>query len=248
MGVVTPPPRIDVEHRTLRGRPRVVLRRILLTLARVVIGIRLKHVGRVPKEGAVLMVANHLHNADPLLISIAFPRPIHFMSKKEAFQVPVLPHILRMAGVFPVDRGRADRTAIRRALLVLEQGVAVGMFAEGTRSPTRSLQRAQPGAGMIALTAGVPIMPIAITGTERLPLNGAKGKASAGEPMPEPGHDGVRVLFGETFTIPREIDGRRVTATEATEIIMVEIARLLPPDYRGVYADLLDAELLRRAR
>jgi len=248
VGVVTATQRIDVEHRTLRGRPRVVLRRILLTLLRVAIGMRLEHVSRVPKEGGVLMVANHLHNADPLLISIAFPRPIHFMAKKEAFQVPVLPHILRMAGVFPVDRGRADRSAIRRALLVLEQGVAVGMFAEGTRSPTRSLQRAHAGAGMIAITAGVPIMPIAITGTERLPLNGEKGKAMAGETLPEPGDEGVRVLFGETFRIPPEIDGRRVTATEATEIIMVEIARLLPPDYRGVYAATLDAELIRRAR
>jgi 1-acyl-sn-glycerol-3-phosphate acyltransferase len=170
------------------------------------------------------------------------------MAKKEAFEVPVLPRILRMAGAFPVDRGKADRSAIRRALLVLEQGVAVGMFPEGTRSLTRSLQRAHAGAGMIAATAGVPILPIAITGTERLPLNGAKGKAMAGDPMPEPGHDGVRVLFGETFTIPPEIDGRKVTAAEATEIIMVEIARLLPPDYRGVYAETLDDELVRRAR
>lgn len=221
---------------------------MLLTLLRIAIGMRLEHVERVPKQGAVLMVANHLHNADPALISVAFPRPIHFMAKKEAFDVPVLPRILRMAGAFPVDRGKADRSAIRRALLVLEQGVAVGMFPEGTRSLTRSLQRAHAGAGMIAVTAGVPIQPIALTGTERLPLNGAKGKVTAGQPLPEPGHEGVRVLFGEPFTIPPEIDGRKVTAAEAAEIIMVEIARLLPPDYRGVYVETLENELVRRAR
>lgn len=248
MGDVTADAPNDVEHRTLRGRPRVVVRRIILTLLRIVIGMRLVHVERVPKQGAVLMVANHLHNADPVLISAAFPRPVHFMAKQEAFDVPVLPQILRMAGAFPVDRGKADRSAIRRALLVLEQGVAVGMFPEGTRSPTRSLQRAHSGAGMIAVTAGVPIIPIAITGTERLPLNGAKGKAVTGRPMPEPGHEGVRVLFGEPFTIPREIDGRKVTAAEAAEIIMVEIARLLPPDYRGIYAETLANELVRLAR
>lgn len=248
MGDVTADAPNDVEHRTLRGRPRVVVRRIILTLLRIVIGMRLVHVERVPKQGAVLMVANHLHNADPVLISAAFPRPVHFMAKQEAFDVPVLPQILRMAGAFPVDRGKADRSAIRRALLVLEQGVAVGMFPEGTRSSTRSLQRAHSGAGMIAVTAGVPIIPIAITGTERLPLNGAKGKAVTGRPMPEPGHEGVRVLFGEPFTIPREIDGRKVTAAEAAEIIMVEIARLLPPDYRGMYAETLANELVRRAR
>lgn len=225
-----------------------MLRRVFLTLLRIGIGMRLDSVQRVPREGAVLVVANHLHNADPALISVAFPRPIHFMAKKEAFQVPMLPKLLRMAGAFPVDRGKADRSAIRRALLVLEQGVAVGMFPEGTRSPSRSLQRAHAGAGLIAVTAGVPIIPIAITGSERLPLNGAKGKPRAGDSVPEPGHEGVRVLFGETFTIPREIDGRKVSATEATEIMMIEIARLLPPDYRGAYAGLLDAELLRRAR
>jgi len=225
-----------------------MLRRVLLILLRIGIGMRLDHVQRVPKEGAVLMVANHLHNADPALISVAFPRPIHFMAKKEAFQVPVLPKLLRMAGAFPVDRGKADRSAIRRALLVLEQGIAVGMFPEGTRSPARSLQRAHAGAGLIAVTAGVPIIPIAITGSERLPLNGAKGKPRAGDSTPEPGNEGVRVLFGETFTIPREIDGRKVSATEATDIMMMEIARLLPPDYRGVYAATLDAELLGRAR
>lgn len=245
---MTPSPRIDVEHRTLRGRPRVMLRRIFLILLRIGIGMRLDSVQRVPREGAVLVVANHLHNADPALISVAFPRPIHFMAKKEAFQVPILPKLLRMAGAFPVDRGKADRSAIRRALLVLEQGVAVGMFPEGTRSPSRSLQRAHAGAGLIAVTAGVPIIPIAIIGSERLPLNGAKGKPRAGDSVPEPGHEGVRVLFGETFTIPREIDGRKVSATEATEIMMIEIARLLQPDYRGAYAGLLDAELLRRAR
>ena len=248
MGVVTDAAHVDVERGTLRGRPRVVIRRMLLTILRIVINMRLVHVERVPRSGAVLVVANHLHNADPALISAAFPRPVHFMAKKEAFHVPVLPWLLRTAGAFPVDRGKADRSAIRRALLVLERGIAVGMFPEGTRSKTRSLQRAHAGAGLIAVTAGVPILPIAITGTERMPLNGAKGKAVASLLTPEPVHEGVRVLFGETFTIPREIDGRRVTAAEATEIIMVEIARLLPSDYRGVYAETLDNELLRRAR
>ena len=240
-------PAVDVERRTLRGRPRRVVRRVILTLLRVATGTRLAHVERVPMSGAVLMAANHLHNADPVLINAAFPRPIHFMAKKEAFAVPVLPWVLRLVGAFPVDRGKADRSAIRRALLTLDQGVAVGMFPEGTRSPTRSLQRAHPGAGMIALTAGVPIVPVAITGTERMPLNGAKGQATTGEPLPDPGHEGVRVLFGEPFTIPREIDGRKIAAAEATEIIMVEIARLLPPDYRGVYADALAAETARCA-
>jgi len=100
---------------------------------------------------------------------------------------------------------------------------------------------------MLALTSGAPIQPVAITGTERLPMNGAKGRAG-GELARDPGHGGCQILFGAPFRIPREIDGRKVSADEATEIMMIEIARLLPPDYRGVYADALSHETVRRAQ
>ena len=229
--------RPDFERYTIRGRPRQLLRVLILGLFRLLFRVRLVCIERVPKAGGVLMVANHLHNIDPALLNAAFPRPIHFMAKKEAFEVPVLPWLLRWAGAFPVDRGRADRTAIKRALAALEAGIAVGMFPEGTRSPVRALQKAHAGAGMIALAAGVPVIPVAITGSERLPFNGAKARAAAGLPWPERDHEGVRILFGEPFTIPREENGRRITSEEATARIMAAIARLLPPDYRGVYAD-----------
>jgi 1-acyl-sn-glycerol-3-phosphate acyltransferase len=238
---------IDLERGTLRGRNRRIVRFGILGLFKLIFRLFLSHEERVPAEGGVLVVANHLHNADPVLISAAYPRPLHFMAKKEAFHVPVVPFFLRIAGAFPVDRGKADRSAIKRAQATLAAGIAVGIFPEGTRSVTRSLQKAYPGAGMLALVSGVPVQPMVITGTERLPLNGAKGKAAAGAPMPERDHKGVRILFGEPFLIPREIDGRKVTTDEATEIIMVEIARMLPPDYRGVYAAALERETVRRA-
>ncbi|MGH2559159.1 MAG: lysophospholipid acyltransferase family protein [Thermomicrobiales bacterium] len=239
----------DLERRTLRGRLRRVVRRILYSVLWVAIGLRIHHLERVPRDGAVLAVSNHLHNADPILTSIAFPRPVHYMAKKEAFAIPVIRAVLRAAGAFPVDRGKADRTAIRAAESRLRQDIAVGLFPEGTRSVTRSLQAALGGAGLLALTSGAPVLPVVVTGTERLPLNGQKGKVQSSAPMPSPGHKGVRILFGEPFRVPREIDGRRVSSDEATEIIMIEIARLLPPDYRGVYAERLqhETETIRRA-
>ena len=236
-----------IEHGTLRGLPRKVVRRIFLGLFSVLFRLRLKKVERVPAGTGVLMVANHLHNADPVLLCTAYPEPIHFMCKKEAFEVPVLPWILRWVGAFPVDRGKSDRFAIKRSLAALNNGIAVGMFPEGTRSRVFSLQRAQPGAGMLALTADAIVVPVAITGTERLPLNGAKGKAT-GDQARDPGHSGTQILFGEPFRIPKEIDGRRTKADEATEIMMIEIARLLPPDYRGAYAEALANESVRLAR
>lgn len=225
-----------IERGTLRGRPRRIARRGFLGLFFLLFRMRLKHVERVPADGGLLVVANHLHNADPILLSAALPRPIHFMAKKEAFKLAPLRWALKVVGAFPVDRGKSDRGAIRRALATLEHGIAVGMFPEGTRSKVFAMQRAHPGAGMLALTSGAHVQPVAITGTERLPFNGAKGRAG-GELARAPGHSGVQILFGEPFHVPREIDGRKVSAEEATEIIMREIARMLPPDYRGIYAN-----------
>ncbi len=234
-----------IEHGTIRGTWRRIVRKPVLGLFRVLFGLRLKNIKRVPRNVGVLVVANHIHNADPILLTAAYPDPIHFMCKKEAFGYPVLKQLLNWVGAFPVDRGRSDRYAIKRALAALNNGIAVGMFPEGTRSRVFALQPAHPGAGMLALSAGAPVLPVAVTGTERLPFNGSKGKAT-GDLSRDPGHPGSQILFGEPFRIPREIDGKRVTADEATEMMMLEIARLLPEEYRGVYAEKLAAETTRR--
>jgi len=237
----------DYERHTLRGKPRKVVRALVLALLKVVARLRIERVDRVPMEGPVLVVSNHLHNIDPVLTIAAFPRSVHYMAKKEAYNVPVLKQLMKLVGAFPVDRGKGDRTAIRRAEGALAQGIAVGMFPEGTRSVTRSLQQAHSGAGMMALKSGAPVIPLVITGSERFPFNGKKGKIQPSAKTPEPGHKGIRLLFGEPFVIPRAIADRKITTDEATEIIMVEIARLLPPDYRGVYAEALEKETVRRA-
>jgi 1-acyl-sn-glycerol-3-phosphate acyltransferase len=237
--VDSPGSRDDFEYGTIRGRPRRVLRWLLLVLLRATIRLHVVGAERAPK-GAVLVVSNHLHNADPILTNIAYPAPIHYMAKKEVFRFRILKWILQWSGAFPVDRGKSDRSAIRRAEAALARGLAVGMYPEGTRSVTLALAKAHAGVGLIALRADVPVLPVVVTGTERLPFNGAKGRAQGAAAMPNPGHRGVRILFGELFHVPREIDGRRTTPEQATELIMIEIARLLPPDYRGVYADRVD--------
>jgi 1-acyl-sn-glycerol-3-phosphate acyltransferase len=230
----------DLDAGTLRGRPRAILRSILKPLLRLLIGFRVEGLENVPKTGPVIVAGNHLHNADPVLLEIAIPRPLHFMAKKELFGLPVISWIIRRVGTFPVDRGKADRSAIRNADGRLRQGIAIGMFPEGTRSVTRSLKAALPGAAMLAQLTGAPVLPVAITGSERLPFNGAKGRRREGLPDPDPGHRGVRLQFGVPFTIPREIDGRRLSHDEATDRLMAEIVRMLPADYWGVYAHLAD--------
>lgn len=212
----------DLRAGTLRGWTFSVPRALLLIVCRVLLRMRISGLENVPRAGPVIVVGNHLHNADPLLISIAIPRPVHYMAKKELFAIPVIGRIIRIGGAFPVDRSTADRNAIRMADLNLKQGIAVGMFPEGTRSKSRALKVALPGAASIAQLTGAAIVPVAITGSERL--------------FSKP----VRLTVGPPFNVPaRNEDGSRVTREEATDIVMTEIAKLLPPEYRGVYAHLV---------
>lgn len=224
----------DLRKGTLRGRTFRITRAILLLLARVLVRMRIEGIEHVPRDGGVLVIANHLHNADPLLIAIACPRPVHFMAKRELMTVPIIGRIIRLGGTFPIDRGRADRTAIRRAEATVNQGIALGMFPEGTRSRSRRIERALPGAGLIALRSNVPIVPVAITGSERLPFNGSKG---SGRAVRDSARSGVRIVFGEPFRLPTHIDGKRTTADQAVQLAMRRVAEMLPEKYRGIYAD-----------
>ena len=197
-----------------------VMRFLLLTLS------RWKVIGRenVPRRGPLIVVANHLNLADPPLLGASIPRRIYFMAKEELFSS----RFVRAYGAFPVCRGAPDRKAILTALRLLEEGKAVGMFPEGRRSPTRKLQKAHPGTALIAFRSRAPILPVAITGTEK--ITGPKAVIF--------GHPEITVRVGEPFYLP-SYEGRPTTArlAELSDYIMLRIAALLPPEYRGIYGD-----------
>jgi 1-acyl-sn-glycerol-3-phosphate acyltransferase len=188
-------------------------------------------VENVPDQGPLLVASNHLSNADPIILEAAFPRPLFFVGKSELFRNPFFRWVLNRFGGIPVERGTPDRAAIRRARAVLVQGIALGIYPEGVRSKTVALLKGQPGAGLIALQSNAPVLPVAIYGTEFFPVN---GETPLRRPKSLP--RGVTVRFGSPFQIPERVDGRRVTADEATHLIMMRIADLLPERYHGVYA------------
>jgi len=164
----------------------------------------------LPVSGGVLVISNHQSYWDPVVVGCALARQVHFMAKAQLFQIPVLGTIIRALGAFPVARGSGDRGAIRRALQVLEAGCVLGIFPEGTRSRSGELLEPHLGAAMLAVKAGVPVLPVAVINTR-----GIWGK--------------VRVHIGKTLQFPQYYNRRvsRDDYREVSRILMREIAALM---------------------
>ena len=202
---------------------RVMVRMLLLLLTRW----RVKGKENVPSQGPVVVVANHLNLADPPLLWVSLGRTTVFMAKQELFRSRFSSYFIRSLGAFPVHRGQLDRKALRQAEQLLANGMALITFPEGTRSKTGQLQPAFSGSALIALRSGVPILPVGITGTERI-----KGVAWL---LRRPR---ITVNIGQPFHLP--LASSKLTKVELvrlTNYMMGRIAELLPPEYRGNYVE-----------
>ena len=186
-------------------------------------------------DGPILLVANHISNADPPLIGSfitpALGRRIYWLGKQEALDWPVMGKFIELNAVIGIERGAADVDAFRKAKRVLDEGHVLIVFPEGTRSPSGTLQEAKEGTTILALRTGARIVPIGISGTPRVWPRGRK--------VPLPARGKVVMRVGAPFTISAPGAGaeRRAAQVAATTEIMGRIAALLPPAQRGVYAD-----------
>lgn len=150
----------------------------------------------VPRTGPLLVVSNHASDFDPPLLSCSVRRPVSYMAKDELFRVPVLKQAIQLYGAYPVKRGAADRTAIRKAIEQLEAGWAVGVFLSGTRTPDGRIPAAKLGAALIAAKTQAPLLPVSLWGTQQiLP----KGKTL---PRPVP----LTIRIGEAIAPPPDTD------------------------------------------
>jgi len=230
------PSREELLAGTLHGAPRRWLRDALIGVVRPLLPLRVSGLEHVPLDGPLLVVSNHVSNADPIVLEFVSPRPLFFMGKQELFRNPFFHWILDRFGGFPVERGSADRAALRHAGNILANGIALGMFPEGGRSRTGALIQGRAGVGLLALQSQSPILPVGIYGTEFFPVNGEWPPRRTANDV-----RGVAVNIGAPFTVPGAVDGRRVSSKEATRLIMTRIAALLPERYRGIYA--VDSEI-----
>jgi 1-acyl-sn-glycerol-3-phosphate acyltransferase len=121
---------------------------------------------RLPKMGGLVYAVNHMHWLDIPLVGVLSPRNIDFVAKVEAVRVPGIGRFLEWHGTIAVRRGESDRVAVRKMLESARSGRVVGLFVEGTRLKTGRPGTAQPGAAMVAIQAGVPVIPMAIYGTQ----------------------------------------------------------------------------------
>jgi 1-acyl-sn-glycerol-3-phosphate acyltransferase len=177
----------------------------------------------IPMNGPLLVVSNHMTFAEPPILRILLKRESRFATKEGFFRNKFIGKIMEIYGGFPVHRGRADRKAIRLMEQYLSQGLAVVIFPEGTRSLKSRLLPATHGATVIAQRTGAPILPVGITGTEK--MRGLTWFFK--RPV-------ITIRFGQPFYLPSS--NGKLDREIATHYIMERIAELLPPKYHGAYA------------
>ena len=191
---------------------------------------RIDGVENLPRTGPFILVTNHTSNLDPLMMGWAsghqIDRIVHFMAKVEMRSWPLLGWLATQSGVYFVRRGEGDRAAQQFSLDALAAGRPIALFPEGTRSRTGHLRAGKPGAALLAIRSGAPLVPAGISGTHRIFPKGARF----------PRASKVRIRIGEPFTLPHQPKGRldREALAAGTERIMSAIEALLPEDQRRV--------------
>lgn len=234
-------PRKPIRPTPIATRMHLLLRAgsfVLRCIARAIIRLRFEgDVAAIPRDGPLIVAANHASSADPVLIGAflnqLFDRPLNWLGKREIVEFPLTGWAFRLAGIHPVDRNAADLEAFRSAMRILEAGQVLAVFPEGTRSRDGGLQQVREGVGMLALRSGAPVLPVAVLDSD---LMWPRGKL-----IPRFGRH-VTVRYGTPFTVADEIarmgapvKGRQATEA-ATRLVMTRIAALLEPRQRGVYA------------
>ena len=225
MSGINPPPRHTTPfiHRLIKA--------IALIIIKLVARVDLKGLEHILPNGPMVVVTNHLSSFDTLsIIALAPVRRATAFGAIEHRSDFIAGWALDRLGIIWVRRGEADREAIKIALDELKDGTALGLAIEGTRSRTGGLQAGKTGAAYLATRAHAPVLPMAVWGTEQVVKNLKRFRRSE-----------VHIRVGPLIHLP---EGRaNTTQLEAyTDQIMLTIAAMLPPEYRGVYRERVKDE------
>ena len=188
---------------------------------------------KVPMQGPLIGYSNHSAMIEvAVMFGLLQPRRITGWAKMEAWDNFFLNWIFTLWGLIPIHRGEGDTSALRKAIQALEEGYIFGLAPEGTRNVSGRLKRAHPGAVLLALRSGAPLLPIAHWGGENFLKNLMRFRRTD-----------FHVRIGEPLRL--KVDGIRITREIRQQIadeMMFRLADLLPPEYRGEYENVTDIE------
>ena len=181
--------------------------------AKLFLELKVEGAENIPTEGGAIIAPNHLSYYEPPLIAVSIlKRTIYFMGKESLLKKPVTGWLLKVVGTFPVRRGEADIKALKIAVRLLKSGEAVLIFPEGKRGDGIKLLEAMPGIGGIACMSGVPVIPVLITGSNKIHLfRKSKAMVKIGKPLyygreRKKGREGYREFGREIMSSIEKLD------------------------------------------
>jgi 1-acyl-sn-glycerol-3-phosphate acyltransferase len=204
--------------------------------------IRGKH--HVPKTGGAILASNHLSFSDSIFLPLKVSRPVTFLAKSDYFTGKGVKGALtrwffKATGQLPIDRsgGKASEDSLNTGLGVLERGLLLGIYPEGTRSPDGKLYRGRTGIARMVLESGVPVVPVAMIDTEKV--------QAIGQSLPRVRRVGV--VIGEPLDFSRfaGMEGERAVLRAVTDRIVYEVMRLSGQQYEDVYASTVRSRMAR---
>ena len=216
-----------------------VLKWILLgPILRLIYRPRARGLQNLPETGPFILASNHVSFVDSLFIPLVCPRDVVFLGKADYFDKARTAWFFRAANVIPVRRegGSASEAAIRAGIRALRDGHVAGIYPEGTRSPDGRLYRGKTGVARMALEGQVPVVPVAVHGTDEIMPLDAKAPRLRGRPT---------VTFGKPLYFDRYFDRSRdrFVLRSVTDEIMYEIMMLSGQEYVDEYASKVKKQL-----
>jgi 1-acyl-sn-glycerol-3-phosphate acyltransferase len=201
----------------------------------------------IPDEGAAIFASNHLSFSDSIFLPLVVPRRMTFLAKSDYFtgrgvKGRATAAFFRGVGQLPIDRsgGRAGEAALRSGLRVLRRGELLGIYPEGTRSPDGRLYRGRTGVARMALEAGVPVLPVAMIGTDKAQPTGKK--------IPKLMRIGVKIGKPLDFSRYEGMEDDRFVLRSITDEIMYELMLLSGQEYVDMYATSMKDRILAAAK
>ncbi len=206
-----------------------------------------KGLDNVPAEGAAILASNHLSFSDSIFMPVMVPRPVAFLAKSEYFtgtgiKGRLTAAFFRLTNQLPMDRsgGAASAQSLNAGMDVLKNGSLLGIYPEGTRSPDGRLYRGKVGVARLALQARVPVIPVAMIGTDKVQPIGKR----------VPNIRRIGMIFGEPLDFSRYygMEDDRLIQRSVTDEIMYELMRLSGQEYVDEYAAAVKLRLAGKAQ